>query len=91
MQLMSDIASNCSIDIEFVISKMMNFLSKLFEEFENHCNIETIEKEISKLEHQKSFLLDKYMNGIVNDSDYKKKNNELETKIDSLNEKLEHK
>jgi len=90
MQLMSDIAADCSISIEFIIDKMMEYISKLFDTTNDQYNIERMQKDISKSENQKSFLLDKYMNGIISDSDYMKKNNELDLKIDTLNEKLEN-
>lgn len=37
---------------------------------------------------QKSFLLDKYMSGIVSDKDYSAKNNELDKQIDILTDQL---
>lgn len=89
LKLMNDIACNCSLDIEFIIEKMTEYISKLFESSDNLNNIEEVEKDINKINSQKSFLLDKYMNGIVSDSDYVKKNKELESKIDALSLKLE--
>lgn len=43
-----------------------------------------IKKEEKRLEEQKDFLLTKFVEGIVSDEDYQKKNGELEKMIDSL-------
>lgn len=86
--LMEDIASNCSIDIEFIIDRMSEYIEEMYRNNNSTFNIETIQKDIDKVNKQKSFLLDKYMNGIIGDSDYTKKNNELDIKIDSLNDKI---
>ncbi len=89
MKLMSDIALDCAIDVEFIINKMMEYIEKLFKSTDNKNDSEKILKEIAKIEGQKSFLLDKYMSGIVSDSDYQKKNVELDSKISSFNDKLD--
>ena len=89
MELMNDIASSCSLDIEFIIDKMTEYMSQLFEESDNLFNIEETQKGIDKVNSQKDFLLDKYMNGIINDSDYMKKSKELDSKLDGLNLKME--
>lgn len=89
MELMNDIASSCSMDIEFIIDKMTEYISQLFEESDNLHNIEETQKGIDKVNLQKDFLLDKYMNGIINDSDYMKKSKELDSKLDGLNLKME--
>ena len=87
--LMNDIASDCSLDIGFIIDKMTEYISQLFQSDDNANNIEEIKQNISKINSQKSFLLDKYMGGIINDSDYVKKNGELDSKLETLEGKLE--
>ncbi len=89
MGLMNDIASDCSLDIEFIIDKMTEYISRLFESSDNTLNIEETQKDIDKVNVQKNFLLDKYMNGIINDSDYMKKSKELDSKLDVLSSKME--
>ncbi len=89
MNLMNDIARDCSFDMEFIINKMTEYLSELFKASDNIYNIEEIQKNIDKIEVQKSFLLDKYMSGIINDIDYVKKNRELDAKIDIFEQKKE--
>lgn len=89
MGLMNDIASDCSLDIEFIIDKMTEYISQLFESSDNTFNIEETQKGIDKVNAQKNFLLDKYMNGIINDSDYMKKSKELDSKLDVLSSKME--
>ncbi len=89
MGLMNDIASDCSLDIEFIIDKMTEYISQLFESSDNTFNIEETQKGIDKVNAQKNFLLDKYMNGIINDSDYMKKSKELNSKLDVLTSKME--
>lgn len=89
MKLMNDIASDCAIDVEFIVDKMMEYIKKLFSDSSDNNDTEKIHKEISKIEGQKSFLLDKYMSGIVSDSDYQKKNTELDSKITLCKEKLD--
>lgn len=89
MKLMNDIASNCSLDIEFIIDKMVEYISQLYESSDNTTKIEEIQNSIDKVNSQKNFLLDKYINGILNDSDYVKKSKELDSKLDIFNEKLE--
>lgn len=89
MTLMNVIASDCSIDVEFIVNKMMEYIEKLFSNSNDKNETKKIHKEIAKIEGQKSFLLDKYMSGIVGDSDYQKKNIELDSKISLCNEKLE--
>jgi len=89
MGLMNDIASDCSLDIEFIIDKMTEYISRLFESSDNTLNIEETQKDIDKVNAQKNFLLDKYMNGIINDSDYMKKSKELDSKLDVLSSKME--
>ncbi len=84
MNLMNDIASDCSLDMEFIINKMTEYLSMLFESSDMQLNIEETQKNIDKIEAQKSFLLDKYMNGIINDADYVKKSRELDIKLDTF-------
>ena len=86
---MNDIARDCSFDMEFIINKMTEYLSELFKASDNIYNIEEIQKNIDKIEVQKSFLLDKYMSGIINDIDYVKKNRELDAKIDIFEQKKE--
>lgn len=68
---------------------MAEYISKLFESSNNLNDIEETQKEIDKINGQKSFLLDKYINGVINDSDYMKKSRELDSKLDVLNEKME--
>lgn len=89
MELMNDIASDCLLDVEFIINKMTEYLSTLFETSDNIFNIEEIQKDIEKIEAQKSFLLDKYMSGIINDDDYIKKNKELDSKLEMFEQKKE--
>lgn len=89
MGLMNEIARDCSLDIEFIIDKMTEYITKLFESSDNTINIEETQKSIDKINSQKSFLLDKYINGILNDSDYIRKSKELDSKLDLLNEKME--
>ena len=89
MNLMNDITSNCSLDIEFIINKMTEYVSILFESSDMQFNIEEIQKNIDKIEAQKSFLLDKYMGGIINDADYLKKSRELDIKLDTFEQKKE--
>lgn len=89
MNLMNDIASDCSLDIEFIINKMTEYLSILFESSDMQFNIEETQKNIDKIEVQKSFLLDKYMSGIINDADYVKKSRELDIKLDTFEQKKE--
>lgn len=89
MELMNDIAANCSLDVEFIIDKMTEYISQLFETTDNAHYIEETQKNINKINSQKSFLLDKFMNGIIGDSDYTKKNSELDAKLDTLNQKME--
>ena len=89
MGLMNDIASDCSLDIEFIIDKMTEYISQLFESSDNTLNIEETQKSIDKVNSQKNFLLDKYMSGIINDSDYMKKSKELDSKLDVLSSKME--
>lgn len=89
MSLMNDIASDYSLDIDFIINKMMKYLNKLFESSKDPANLIEIQKNINKVERQKSFLLDKYMNGIINDADYVKKNRELDLKLDAFEQKKE--
>lgn len=89
MELMNDIASNCSLDVEFIIDKMTEYISQLFETTDNAHYIEETQKNINKINSQKSFLLDKFMNGIIGDSDYTKKNNELDAKLETLHQKME--
>lgn len=86
---MNEIARDCSLDIEFIIDKMTEYITKLFESSDNTINIEETQKSIDKINSQKSFLLDKYINGILNDSDYIRKSKELDSKLDLLNEKME--
>ena len=87
--LMNDIANNFNIDMQYIIEKMMGYLTLLFDDNKTNTIIEETKHEIIKIESQKSFLLDKYMNGVIGDSDYSKKNNELDIKLDALNDKLE--
>ena len=89
MELMNDIASNCSLDVEFIIDKMTEYISQLFETTDNAHYIEETQKSINKINSQKSFLLDKFMNGVIGDSDYTKKNSELDAKLETLNQKME--
>lgn len=88
-ELMNDIASNCSIDIEFLIDKMTEYITQLFGTEDNTYYIEETQKSISKINSQKSFLLDKFMNGIIGDLDYTKKNKELDAKLETLDQKME--
>lgn len=89
MELMNEIARDCSLDIEFIIDKMTEYVTKLFESTDNTINIEETQKSMDKINAQKNFLLDKYINGILNDSDYIRKSKELDSKLDVLNVKLE--
>lgn len=89
MGLVNDIASDCSLDIEFIIDKMTEYISQLFESSDNTLNIEETQNGIDKVNSQKNFLLDKYINGIINDSDYMKKSKELDSKLDVLSSKME--
>ncbi len=45
---------------------------------------EKIESEKKRLEGQKDFLLSKFLEGVISDRDYQKKNQELERKLDGL-------
>lgn len=47
-----------------------------------------LQDKIDKINAKKSFLLDKYMSGIVSDKDYSAKNNELDKQIDILTDQL---
>lgn len=87
--LMSDIANNFSIDFQYIIDKMMDYINQMYSETQSNNNIEEIHKDIDKIEKQKSFLLDKFMEGILEDSQYTQKNNELNIKLDALNDKLD--
>ena len=68
---------------------MTEYVTKLFESTNNTINIEETQKSMDKINAQKNFLLDKYINGILNDSDYIRKSKELDSKLDVLNVKLE--
>ena len=70
-----------------VICKMLDDDAKLDKE-SNPEQIQKLKKEIESNNTKKSFLLDKYMSGIVSDSDYTKKNAELETAIHSAEQRI---
>lgn len=72
-----------------IIETAIRILERALAQSPQEIRLETFEKEVSELEKKKKLLLDKLLDGIVSDEDYKKKSRGLEEKLEQALEEQE--
>ena len=76
-------------DKENIIYRAVEILQKALETAGEKVEWEKIEKEETQLNQQKDFLLTKFLEGVIADRDYRRKDDELEDKLRKLNRRKE--
>lgn len=81
---------------EEIMQVLMNAMKQVLEGNKVESKINSLQSKIKKWENQKSMLLDKLLDGVITDSDYKSKSSTLDkqivdadNEIDSLNHTIE--
>lgn len=73
-------------DKKGIIDHAISLLQKALEEKRSNDGLERIEEAEKKFSHQKELLLDKLLEGVISDQDYRKKNADLEAGLEVLQE-----
>ena len=66
------------------IKRIITVMQNAFSDNDILFNNERIDKEIEKIKNQKDFILDKLLDGVITDEDYKRKDTSLEDKLEEL-------
>ncbi len=74
---------------ELYISKLMDMYSTLLSEMNYNNDIKELMKEIEIIKKRKDKLLDLNINGLINDSEFKKRNEEFNINISELEKQIE--
>lgn len=77
------------IDKEKVIRRTVQILRKAFEQNQSAVDMERLDREEQRGISMKEQLLNKLLDGVITDEDYKKKNQELEKKLTGIRDKKE--
>lgn len=77
------------IDKEKVIRRTVQILRKAFEQNQSTVDMEHLDREEQRCVSMKERLLNKLLDGVIADEDYKKKNQELEKKLSGIRDKKE--
>ena len=72
-----------------IIETTIRLLGQVLVQSPREIRMETLEKEVLELERKKKLLLDKLLDGIVSDEDYRKRNKDLEEKLEKTLEEQE--
>ena len=86
---LDELGNNNKIDINYVVDKMLEYLKQTFESQNVQAEIDSVKQQIAKLKKQKSTLLDRLLDEIISKNDFKTKNDEIETKINDNENKLQ--
>lgn len=77
------------IDKEKVIRRTVQILRKAFEQNQSAVDLNRLDREEQRYASMKEQLLNKLLDGVITDEDYKKKNQELEGKLSGIRGKKE--
>ena len=77
-----------SMNRERIVKKMMGFLKQVFKEHDIRVEVEKEEKQKNKILGQMDTLVEKLLDGVLTDSAYKRKYEELQKKLEETNDKL---
>ena len=79
-----------------IISQKKNFFSHVLDEYKNLINknfnnldLEELKKQIEAIDYQKDKLLDLIIEGVIDNSEFKKRNDKLTKKLNELQSKLD--
>lgn len=77
------------LDYSGIVEKTISILNEVLNRNDSESQAKKIQKELEKYEIQKKKLLDKLLEDVISDQDYKKKQVEIDAKVKSLAEKRE--
>lgn len=77
-------------DRDGIVNHAVRILRKVLEEAPGEQEWKQLEEEEKRLEQQKDFLLTKFLEQVISDKDYRKKDHELEKKIAGLRKRRDH-
>ncbi len=87
MSAITEYASSYTVQLDDDIDNALAKLKSYVLSDTQMSDASKIGEEIEKIKKQKSFLLDRFLNGVVSEDDYTHKNEELDTKIQKLLDK----
>ena len=77
-----------SVNRERIVKKMMGLLKQVFKERDIQSEVDKEEKQKNKILSQMDALVEKLLDGVLTDEVYKRKHEELQKRLEEINDKL---